>query len=181
MAKALIVFESIFGDNKLLARAIGRGLSARLEVEIRGVEEAPQTVPDDIDLLVAGGPTHMTQMSRPTSRKQVPEHKEGTPVPDSGIREWLTNLPKDKKRGLKAVAFGTNIGEPSWVKMAGKAAKGIHRRLRRKGFEMVASPEIFLVADPTGPLIEGEEERAERLGEQLAAKFEPHRPRPGAG
>ena len=56
--------------------------------------------------------------------------------------------------------------------MTGVAARGIARRLRRHGYEIVGV-ESFLVADPEGPLEEGELERARAWGVRLASAFAP--------
>jgi hypothetical protein len=50
------------------------------------------------------------------------------------------------------------------------AARGIAKRLRRHGFELVADHESFLVEDSEGPLARGELERARDWGGTLAAK-----------
>jgi hypothetical protein len=48
------------------------------------------------------------------------------------------------------------------------AARGIAKRLRRRGFETIAEPESFLVEESEGPLAAGEVDRARRWGEALA-------------
>ena len=52
--------------------------------------------------------------------------------------------------------------------MTGRAPKGIARRLRHHGYELLAEPESFLV-DRQNHLLPGEEERAAAWGTQLAA------------
>jgi hypothetical protein len=51
--------------------------------------------------------------------------------------------------------------------MAGGAARGIARRLRRHGYHLVMDPEGFVVDDAYGPLRAGEIERAKEWGAQL--------------
>jgi hypothetical protein len=51
--------------------------------------------------------------------------------------------------------------------MAGGAANGIARRLRHRGYEMVAPPAGFIVEDVEGPLRPGELERARAWGAGL--------------
>ena len=46
------------------------------------------------------------------------------------------------------------------VKTGGYAAKHIAKTLIRKGGELIAPPEGFLVSDEKGPLVNGEIERA---------------------
>jgi hypothetical protein len=51
--------------------------------------------------------------------------------------------------------------------MAGGAAGGIARRLRKHGYQLVSDPEGFVVDDAYGPLRPGEIDRAKAWGAQL--------------
>ena len=51
------------------------------------------------------------------------------------------------------------------------AARGIAKRLRRRGYELITDPESFLVEDSEGPLADGELERAKAWGASLAEKL----------
>jgi nucleoside-diphosphate-sugar epimerase len=53
--------------------------------------------------------------------------------------------------------------------LTGMAARGVARRLRRRGYDVVAT-ESFLVEDAEGPLEDGELERARAWGEELARR-----------
>ena len=57
--RALVVYESMFGNTRELAAAIAEGLAARgAGVELVDAESAPGELADRFDLLVAGAPTH---------------------------------------------------------------------------------------------------------------------------
>ncbi len=82
-----------------------------------------------------------------------------------GLRSWLRDQAGD---GTRAAAFDTRAdASPT---LTGMAARGIAKRLRRRGFETVSEPESFLVEESEGPLAAGELDRARRWGEVLAAK-----------
>lgn len=180
MARALVVFESIFGDNQVLAQAIAHGLSTTMAVEVVAVDSAPLIISDDIDLLVVGGPTHMARMTKARSRMEIPKISQGElGVPESGVREWLESLQRPGGSAIKAAAFGTNMAEPTWVKKMGRAARGISRRLSKKGFDLIGPPQVFLVTDVKGPLVDGEEERARAWARDLATSFGESEMRPG--
>jgi hypothetical protein len=51
--------------------------------------------------------------------------------------------------------------------MAGGAARGIARRLRKHGYHLVSDPEGFVLDDVYGPMRSGEIERAKEWGAQL--------------
>ena len=44
--RALVVFESMFGNTEAVARAVADGLSTQLEVDVVAVDEAPPDLPD---------------------------------------------------------------------------------------------------------------------------------------
>ena len=52
--------------------------------------------------------------------------------------------------------------------LPGSAAHKANRRLHRLGCRLIAAPESFRVPGTQGPLLSGEEQRAERWGETLA-------------
>jgi hypothetical protein len=171
--RALVVFESMYGNTEKVARAIADGLSARLNVEIVEVGGAPSRIADDIDLLVVGGPTHARGMSDPRTRGSARGKTERDVVSSGiGIREWLDRL-TDEPTGTAAAAFDTHIKGPHLV--WGGAARTIDEHLRRLGCRVVATPEGFHVDGPLGPVVdvvvEGEIERARRWGEELGARM----------
>ena len=70
LVHALVVYESMFGNTAAIARAIADGLCSRLDVEIVEVSKAPTRL-GEIDLVVAGGPTHVFGLSRPSTRRSA--------------------------------------------------------------------------------------------------------------
>jgi hypothetical protein len=181
--RALIVYESMYGNTHRVAEMIGSGLRQFGETDVVPVDEATPELLDGVDLLVVGGPTHVHGMSRPTTRESAAEavSKPGTDLtldPDwagDGVREWLESL--DEGGGRSAAAFDTRIGVPQVI--SGRASKGIAKKLRHHGFELVVEPESFLV-DKENHLEPGEEEHAHRWVEELASarsRMRPHAPR----
>src|SRR5688572_11175383 len=107
--KAVVVYESVFGNTQSVAEAISRGLGEQYEVSVFEVSEADYSVLDSADLLVVGGPAHVWSMSRPLTRKAAVEElkkvmPDRKPVSESiGVREWLNKLPHT--RAVAAAAF----------------------------------------------------------------------------
>ena len=58
-------------------------------------------------------------------------------------------------------------------KLPGSAAKAAAKVLRRRSLGVVAESASFFVEDSTGPLGEGELDRARAWGARLAARLEP--------
>ena len=89
-ARALVVCESMFGNTRAIAEAIGEELAERFAVTVTDVTIAPTTI-DDIDLLVVGGSTHAWGTSRPRTRAAAMA-KGATGRSDRGVREWLADI-----------------------------------------------------------------------------------------
>jgi len=159
--KAVVLYESVYGNTATVAGAIADGLASVGEVKLARLGEVPQAAAEEADLLVLGGPTHGWGMTRPTSRKG-PE-AEGYAV---GAREWLGG--SQHASGKMAAAFDTRFGKPRWL--TGSAALRMARRLRRSGYRLVAPPESFFVLHTEGPLRDGEEDRARMWGAELARR-----------
>src|SRR5512140_2593882 len=67
--RAVVVYESMYGNTHLIADAIGAGLEATFDVRVVPVSHAGPEVIADADLVVVGGPTHAHGMSRASTRK----------------------------------------------------------------------------------------------------------------
>jgi hypothetical protein len=162
---ALLVFESMFGNTEVIARAIADGMSGQIRVEIVEVSSAPAEIGSEVALLVVGGPTHAFGMSRPQTRQDAARQASGQVVSrGSGIREWLAGV--SCPGTVPAATFDTRAKQ-GWV--TGSAARGAQKRLRGKGFSQAAAAQSFYVAGTPGPLLEGEVSRARLWGEELAA------------
>ena len=144
--KALIVYDSLYGNTEKIARAIGDGISG--EVKVLPVGEANSAELKGIDLLIVGAPTHG-----------------GRPKPMT--QTFLDKIPTDGLKGKNVAAFDTRFaykdhGLPLQVLMRaiGFAAPKIANRLKKKGGKLVVKPEGFIVEGKEGPLKHGELERA---------------------
>jgi hypothetical protein len=164
--RAVVVYESMFGNTQQIAQAIGKGLATRLEVKVVEVGDAALAAAE-ADLLVVGGPTHAFGMSRPATRQSAVQQGGGHGYEVSGgggIREWLAAQSKVEPQRL-ATAFDTRLGKPRWL--TGSAARGAAGHLRRLGYRLIAPPESFYVTGTPGPLRDGELDRARQWGERL--------------
>ena len=165
MARALVVFESMFGNTQKVAEAVAEGLSSRIPTNLLEVGAASDVIADDVDLLVVGGPTHAFGMSRPRTREDAARQAGGHVVSErTGLREWLASLER-RNGNVAAVAFDTRIDKP---RVPGSAARGAEKRLRKLGVRIAAPSQSFYVTGVAGPLVDGETERARRWGRTLA-------------
>ena len=165
MRRALVVFESMFGNTQTIAEAVAEGLSSQLPTDLREVGAASDALANDVDLLVVGGPTHAFGMSRPRTREDATRQAGGHVVSErTGLREWLASLERTSGN-VAAAAFDTRIDKP---RVPGSAARGAEKRLRKLGFRIAAPSESFYVTGVAGPLVDGETERAHRWGQKVS-------------
>lgn len=139
--KSLIIYDSQYGNTKLVAEMVLWVLEGYGEVRIVHASDADPDIFSETDLLVVGGPTIAHGLSQ--------EMKDLLEAADSLAP--LTTRPV-------ALAFDTRIDWPRWL--SGSAADKIARALTRMGCRMLAEPASFIVAGREGPLAEGERERA---------------------
>jgi Flavodoxin len=171
--RAVIVYESMYGNTHLIADAIGAGLGTAFDVTVVPVSRADPAVLADADLVVVGGPTHIHGMSRNSTRKAAVEaaSKPISPLkvePDAlgpGLREWFGSL---GRYPAKAAAFDTRLRGPA--ALTGRAAKQVNRLLHAHGFDVAAQPESFLVTKQD-QLAPHEIDRAREWGTKLAARI----------
>ena len=136
--KALVVYDSVYGNTEKVAKAIGGAITG--EVKVLPVSEANPSALKTITLFIIGSPT---QGGRPTP----------------AIQDFLNKVPVSSLKGINLAAFDTRIST-KWVGIFGYAAGKIARGLKTKGGTLVASPEGFFVKGTEGPLKEREMERA---------------------
>ncbi|MBJ8341298.1 flavodoxin family protein [Antrihabitans sp. YC3-6] len=166
--RALVVFESMFGNTEQIALAVADGLQSAYDVDVLNVDEAPPAIPSDIDLLVVGAPTHAFGLSRRQTRSDAATRTQGETVTKyKSVRDWLTSTSRSQNR-VYAAAFGTHADKARLL--PGSAARGAAKLLRRKRFDTLVKPANFFVEDVLGPLQSGEVSRAKIWGAEIAAK-----------
>jgi flavodoxin len=147
--KAVLVYDSIFGNTEKIAKAIGHALETQGEVELMRVADAQPEQLHGVDLVIVGSPT---RAFRPTP----------------AIQQYLDGIPSAGLKGTRVAAFDTRIDvqlkSPLILKILagifGYAAKPIAEKLIKRGGVLATPSEGFIVLDSEGPLKEGELERA---------------------
>ena len=144
--KALVIYDSVYGNTQKIAQAIGDGLTG--EVKVVSVDAMNASEVRSFDLLVVGSPVHGGR---------------ATPSIDA----FLKQLPAHALEGKSVAAFDTRfeaeeqgIGLRILMSVIRYAAERIARELVKKGGRLVAEPEGFIVEQKEGPLKQGELERA---------------------
>ena len=157
--KAMVAYDSTYGNTEQVARAVGAALGPGEDVETLRVGEVTPERLAGISLLVVGCPTQKFSPTGATTR-------------------MLKSIPNRGLKGVKVAAFDTRITEAEverikilafFVKLFGYAAEPVADRLRKKGGDLVAPPEPFYVTGTEGPLLDGELERAGEWAAQILA------------
>lgn len=160
--KAVVVYESLWGNTAAVARAIAEGIGP--EAKALTTDEALPEEVADADLIVAGAPVHGFRLSTQGMRERVAVDEADAPMPPDlahpSLRSWLDGLKPG--HGLSA-AFETRI----WWSPGG-AVGAISKGLEKAGYRPTAKGEKFVVKGKYGPLRDGELERARHWGEELA-------------
>jgi flavodoxin len=148
--RAMVVYDSAFGNTKLTAEAIGEALSGEYEVAVKHVSEARNSALTGLDMLIVGSPT---QRFRPTV----------------ATMEFINGISDHGLAGIKVGAFDTRLTVEEieanavlafFVRIFGYAAKPISKALVARGGQLAAPPEGFFVQGMEGPMVDGELERA---------------------
>jgi hypothetical protein len=171
--RALVIYESMYGNTHTVADAIAEGLRERGEATVVPVKDVSTELVEAADVLVVGSPTHVHGMTRPQTRAAAVEaaEKPGADVEldaeldthAPGLREWFDTLGPIPKA---AAAFDTRIDMP--VVITGRASKGIAHRLRRHGAKLLDEPTSFFVTKDNH-LEAGEAANAREWGRRLGA------------
>lgn len=159
--RALVVYESMYGNTRTIAETIGAGLGESWDTDVRSVDDPTPVNVDDYGLVVIGGPTHALSMSTSKSRAEARGVGTDLAAAGAGVRDWVPRL--DSYRGSIAV-FDTRVGRIPW---AGSASRSLRRRLSRSGHRSVMR-RSFVVVSKRGPVRPADLLQARVWGSELA-------------
>ncbi|MGW8225630.1 MAG: flavodoxin family protein [Anaerolineales bacterium] len=161
--KAVVIFDSAYGNTQQVAQAIGGVLGTPEDVKVLKVNDVSLDHLLGLELLIVGSPT---QRFRPTA----------------AISNMLNGISQNGLEGIKVAAFDTRLTMHEindtpvlafFVRISGDsayAAKHIADRLKKKGGQLIVPPEGFYVEGMEGPLAEGELERAVEWTKRICAE-----------
>jgi Flavodoxin len=163
--RALVVYESHWGNTAAIAHAIAEGIGAGARV--MSTAEAKADSFDGLDLLVVGAPVigfRLPTQQAVDNMRTNPGRGAPPDVSHPPVRSWLESLPSGTGAAVAAAAFDTQVRGPF-----GSAAPAILESLTAAGYRPLSKPTGFTVKGSRGPLRDGELERARLWGAELAA------------
>jgi flavodoxin len=141
----LVLYDSKSDTTKRIATAIAGRLAKRVAVRLQALGDDPLDL-SGVDLLVVGGSTYAHGMSL-------------------NLQGFLRTIPAGAVYGMAVATFDTRLRDSRYV--GGSAAVSAGGALYRQGARLVAPPESFFVGSGSGPLEDGEIERAATWGARL--------------
>ncbi|MFX1364784.1 MAG: flavodoxin family protein [Promethearchaeota archaeon] len=149
MKRALIVYDSIYGNTKKVAMSLSRGLEAGgIHVDCYFIQDLDLASIDNYSIIGIGSPTHF----RGSSKR---------------IKIFLKKLPYYKIEKMQAFVFETKAD----FKLAGSSAKRIIKYLKMRRIEIIYPPITGIVLDKEGPLKEHTSDFMEQIGLKISDKL----------
>jgi flavodoxin len=154
--RALVLYDSVFGNTEQIARAIVAALEPRAEVTLARPAQLPADPFRGLDLLVIGSPTRGFRATE-------------------ALQALVNGLAPGALKGLRVAAFDTRMDPKEMKNLLGRfvvsrggfAAPKLIQALQAKGAQPAGEPGGFIVLDSEGPLKPGELDRAAKWGAGL--------------
>ena len=148
MVRAIIVYDTKYGNTKLVAEKIMEGIGevAGIETAISDVKDTDPKKAADYDTIVIGSPTHF-----------------GGPV--RGIKKFIDKLGELALKAKQFAVFDTYTEGDM-----GKAVKKMEKRISEKvpGLKLITSGLSIRVGGMKGPVVKGELPKCKDFGDKIA-------------
>ena len=152
MVKVFVVYDTKYGNTKLVAENIVDGLKEveGIETAISYVEEVDFDDIPDFDAILIGSPNHY-----------------GGPTKD--VREFIDKLGKLNLEGRLFAVFDTYVGKDSDYFFE-KAVKKMEKRIGEEvpDLKLITSGLSIRVGGTKGPIVEGELPKCRGFGQKIA-------------
>ncbi|MFC2020806.1 flavodoxin family protein [Chloroflexota bacterium] len=148
MAKVIIVYESKYGNTRLVAESIAEGMKkgSKTEVVLSELKETDLSKMGDYDAILVGSPNHIGTATR-------------------SIRKFIDQLGALGLENMPVAFFDTYMG-----KDYEKAVRKMETRLNKKtpGLNLIAPGLSVRVDGMKGPVTEGELPKSREFGARIA-------------
>jgi flavodoxin len=138
--KALVAYDSVYGNTEIIARAIGDAIPGEVQVLRVGRVNAGDL--ETVELLIIGSPTHGA-------------------LPTEAVQGLIERIGSPASESAKVATFDTRLTWGFLERWGGFAAPKMADALKGKGWTLVGAPGGFFVKGlRKGPLKRGEADRA---------------------
>ena len=154
MAKAIVVYESKYGNTKIVAEMIVKGINqvTGMEAVLTEVNDVDLTKINESDVILVGPPNHLGKST-------------------IGIKKFIDKLGKLNLENKRGAVFDTYIG--SWTQDFEKVVKKMEKQISEKVLGMtLMAPGLSIKVDGTkGPITDGELPKCEKFGVRIATQM----------
>jgi menaquinone-dependent protoporphyrinogen IX oxidase len=151
MAEVLIVYESKYGNTRLVAETITEGMKqvSGIQATVAELKDVNLTTIANFDAILIGSPNHMGAATR-------------------GIRKFIDKLGDLKLEKKRGAVFDTYL-----AKDFEKAVKKMEKQIAEKvtGISLVAPGLSIMVNGMKGPVSDGELPKCREFGSTIARKL----------
>ena len=149
--RVLIVYESKYGNTKLVAETIGEGMKEveGINLDIKNIEEIDVTILDNFDAILIGSPNHYFKQTR--AIKKFINQLAAIPLEGKSFAVFDTHLKNIRHRAVEKMEEQINKNIPN-MKMIMPGLK-----IRVKGIK--------------GPITEGELPKCKEFGKLVATQI----------
>jgi len=151
MAKVIVVYESKYGNTKLVAETIIEGIRQveGMEAVLHEVKEVDLHQIPSYDAILIGPPNHIGEPTR-------------------GVKKFIDKLGKLGLEGKLFAVFDTYLG-----KDFEKAVKKMEKRINEKvpGLKIISPGLSIKVQEMKGPVVEGELPKCKEFGTKIATQM----------
>jgi flavodoxin len=150
LARVFIVYDTKYGNTKLVAEKIAEAMKQTKEIEttVADIEVANLKNIDTFDVILIGTPNHMGRPSRT-------------------ITNFIDELGKLKLKPKKAAVFDTHMAED--YRAVEKMEKRIHEKA--PALKLITPGLNIRVDGMSGPIMEDELQKATEFGRKVAAQL----------
>ena len=151
MAKAIVIYESKYGNTKRVAETIIEGINEieKIETVLKEPKQMEPTEILDYDLILIGSPNHWGGPTR-------------------GIKKFIDKLEKIGLEGKMGAVFDTCLGRDF-----SKAVRKMEERINEKvpGLKLITPGLSIKVREMKGPIVEGELPKCREFGNKIAKQM----------
>ena len=151
MTKAIVIYESKYGNTKRVAETIIEGINEieKIEAVLKEPKHVEPTEILDYDLILIGSPNHWGGPTR-------------------GIKKFIDKLGKIGLEGKIGAVFDTCLGRDF-----NKAVQKMEKRINEKvpGLKLITPGLSIKVEEIKGPIVEGELPKCKEFGNKIAKQM----------
>ena len=154
MIRAVVIYHSLYGNTKVIAKRLTDGLKdGGIESICESIDDIDINSIQDFDFIAIGCPTHMLSVSKQ-------------------MKKFLLKLDDLNLEGKKGFCFDTRyrgiLNSRIWLFLENSASRRIERKLKSLKVQIITKRRSAIVKGSRGPLKANTEKTFRELGKKIA-------------